>query len=139
MFSIEIQLDNDDLPEDWTDENIIDFINQLLARKKKKRLGYKSGLDVKNHPYFKDIPWSELENMSYVSPFVFETEDNFDDSYAQKQDNDSIYDGNKDLYIFEVNNSSFFPFPFVSFVSASLFFCSNSSFFLFASNCLKAS
>ena len=108
MFSIEIQLDKDDLPEDWTDENIIDFINQLLARKKKKRLGYKSGLDVKNHPYFKDIPWSELENMSYVSPFVFETEDNFDDSYAQKQDNDSIYDGNKDLYIFEVNNSSFF-------------------------------
>ena len=46
--------------------------------------------------------------MTFESPFVFDTEDNFDDSYAQKQDNDSIYDGNKDLYIFEVNNSSFF-------------------------------
>ena len=108
MFSIEIKLDNDDLPDDWVDENIIDFINKLLTRKKKKRLGYKNGLDVKNHPYFNDILWSQLENMTLESPFVFETEDNFDDSYAQKQDNDSIYDGKKEIYIFEVNDSKMF-------------------------------
>ena len=108
MFSIEIKLDNDDLPDDWADENIIDFINKLLTRKKKKRLGYKNGLDVKNHPYFNDILWSQLENMTLESPFVFETEDNFDDSYAQKQDNDSIYDGKKEIYIFEVNDSKMF-------------------------------
>ena len=82
MFSIEIQLDNDDLPEDWVDDNIIDFINKLLIRKKKKRLGYKSGLEVKNHPWFNDVLWSKLENMTLESPFVFDTEDNFDDSYA---------------------------------------------------------
>ena len=108
MFSLEIQLDNDDLPEDWVDDNIIDFINHLLVRKKKKRLGYKSDVEVKNHPYFKNIPWAELENMTFESPFVFDTEDNFDDSYAQKQDNDSIYEGNKELYIFDVNNSLIF-------------------------------
>ena len=108
MFSIEIKLDNDDLPDDWVDENIIDFINKLLVRKKKKRLGYKDGLEVKNHPYFNDILWSQLENMTFESPFVFETEDNFDDSYAQKQDNDSIYEGKKEIYIYEVNDSKLF-------------------------------
>ena len=38
----------------------------------------------------------------------FDSEDNFDDSYAQKQDNDSIYEGNKELYILEVNESMTF-------------------------------
>ena len=38
----------------------------------------------------------------------FDSEDNIDDSYAQKQDNDSIYEGNKELYILEVNESMTF-------------------------------
>ena len=108
MFSIEIKLDNDDLPEDWEDNNIIDFINKLLERKKKKRLGYKNGSDVKNHPYFNDISWTQIENLTMESPFIFDTEDNFDDSYAQQQDNDSIYDGKKELFVLEVNDSMFF-------------------------------
>ena len=108
MFSIEIQLDNDDLPDDWEDANIIDFINCLLARKKRKRLGYKNIHDVKEHPYFKDISWYQIENMTMNSPFVFDSEDNFDDSYVQQQENDSIYEGNKELYIFEVNESKLF-------------------------------
>ena len=108
MFSIEIQLDNDDLPDDWEDANIIDFINCLLERKKRKRLGYKNIHDVKEHPYFKDISWYQIENMTMNSPFVFDSEDNFDDSYVQQQENDSIYEGNKELYIFEVNESKLF-------------------------------
>ena len=105
MFSIEIKLDNDDLPEDWEDYNIIDFINSLLIRKKRKRLGSKNANEVKNHPYFQNINWSQIESMTMESPFVFDTEDNFDDSYAQQQENDSIYDGKKELYILEVNES----------------------------------
>ena len=105
MFNIEIKLDNDDLPSDWEDENILDFINKLLARKKKKRLGFKGGYEVKNHPWFNDISWTQIETLSQNSPFVFDTEDNFDDSYAQKQDNDSIYEGKKELFILEVNES----------------------------------
>ena len=76
--------------------------------KKKKRLGYKSGTEVKNHPWFNDILWTQIENMSLESPFVFFQEDNFDDSYAQKEDNDSIYEGNKELFILEVNDSNMF-------------------------------
>ena len=105
MFTLEIKLDHDDLPEDWEDDNIIDFINKLLKRKKAKRLGSKGCYEIKNHPWFKDI---QIENCTFTSPFVFDSEDNFDDSYAQKQDNDSIYEGKKELYIFEVNESASF-------------------------------
>lgn len=108
MFNIEIKLDKDDLPEDWKDENVIDFINKLLERKKKNRLGYNTDTEVKEHPWFKDIPWEQIENMTYDSPFVFDTEDNFDESYAQMVENDSIYDGNKELYVLEVNDSKLF-------------------------------
>jgi hypothetical protein len=108
MFTLEIKLDHDDLPEDWEDDNILDFINKLLKRKKTKRLGSKGCYEIKNHPWFKDIQWEQIENCTFTSPFVFDSEDNFDDSYAQKQDNDSIYEGKKELYIFEVNESASF-------------------------------
>ena len=108
MFNIEIKLDKDDLPEEWKDENIIDFINKLLERKKKNRLGYNTDIEVKEHPWFKDIPWEQIENMTYDSPFIFDTEDNFDDSYAQQEEDELIYEGNKELYILEVNDSNLF-------------------------------
>jgi serine/threonine protein kinase len=108
MMNLEIKLDKDDLPEDWKDENVIDFINKLLERKKKKRLGYKTDLEVKNHPYFNNISFDLIENMKFESPFIFDTEDNFDDSYAQMQENDSIYEGNKEIFIDEVNESNMF-------------------------------
>ena len=105
MFNLEIKLDKDDLPEDWEDNNIIDIINALLKRKRVKRLGNKGCREIKNHPWFKDTQWEQIENGSLTSPFDFDTEDNFDDSYAKKQDNDSIYEGKKELYINEVNES----------------------------------
>ena len=108
MMNLEIKLDKDDLPEDWKDENIIDFINKLLERKKKKRLGFKTDLEVKNHPYFNNISFDLIENMKFESPFIFDNEDNFDDSYAQMQENDSIYEGNKEIFIDEVNESNMF-------------------------------
>ena len=108
MLNIEIKLDKDDLPDDWNDDNVLDFINKLLERKKNNRLGYNSDNEVKNHPWFNNIPWDDIENMNYESPFVFDTEDNFDDSYAKMEENDSIYEGNKELYILEVNDSNMF-------------------------------
>ena len=108
MFNIEIKLDKDDLPDEWKNEHVIDFINKLLERKKKNRLGYNSDIEVKEHPWFNDIPWEQIENMTYDSPFTFDTEDNFDDSYAQMQENDSIYEGNKEFFILEVNDSNLF-------------------------------
>ena len=108
MFTLEIKLDSSDLPEDWEDENIIDIINKLLKRKRTKRLGSKGCSEIKNHPWFKGVQWEQIENCTFTSPFMFDSEDNFDDSYAQKQDNDSIYEGKKELYIYEVNESKTF-------------------------------
>ena len=108
MFILEIKLGNEDLPEDWEDDNIIDIINKLLKRKRGKRLGSKGGSEVKNHPWFKDTQWEQIENFSFTSPFVFDTEDNFDESYVQKENNDSIYEGKKELFIIEVNESKDF-------------------------------
>ena len=71
-------------------------------------MGSKGCNEIKNHPYFKDIQWEQIENCTLNSPFVFDSEDNFDDSYAKKVDNDSIYDGKKELYILEVNESKTF-------------------------------
>ena len=108
MFTIEIKVDNEDLPDEWNDDNVLDFINKLLKRKKGKRLGCKGCSEIKDHPWFKDVQWDQIENFTIASPFSFESEDNFDDSYAQKQDNDSIYEGKKELYIIEVNESKTF-------------------------------
>ena len=108
MFTLEIKVDNEDLPDDWEDDNILDFINKLLKRKKGKRLGSKGCKEIKEHPWFENVQWEQIENCTLNSPFVFDTEDNFDDSYAKKQDNDSIYEGKKDIYISEVNGSKTF-------------------------------
>ena len=108
MFKFEIELNNDDFPEDWEDTNALDIINKLLKRKKAKRLGNKGSDEVKEHPWFKDIQWEQIENCTLKSPFIFDTEDNFDASYCQKKDDDSIYEGKKNLYIAEANNSLLF-------------------------------
>jgi len=105
MFTYEIKLENKDLPKNWKDENILDIINNLLKRKRTKRLGSKGCSEIKNHPWFKDVQWEQIENCTINSPFIFDTEDNFDKKYAQKLDDDSIYEGKKEEYINKVNES----------------------------------
>ena len=100
MLSFEINLEKNVIPDDW-DNNVADLINGLLKRKKKFRLGSKGFDEVKNHPWFKDIDWDIIENCELISPFKIKDLDNF----AKKQDGDSIYEGNKQLYINKVNES----------------------------------
>uniref|UniRef100_A0A915DWV0 Protein kinase domain-containing protein n=1 Tax=Ditylenchus dipsaci TaxID=166011 RepID=A0A915DWV0_9BILA len=37
-----------------------DFIRRLLNRNPEQRLGYKSGREVKQHPFFKNLDWQQL-------------------------------------------------------------------------------
>lgn len=104
IFNIKINLDEDDIPEGW-DISLADLINRLLKLKKKFRLGTNGFDEVKNHPWFKDIQWDKIENFEFVSPFVIEDGDNFDKEHAEKKDDDSIYEGNKQLYINKINES----------------------------------
>ena len=104
LFSHEINLTDDDIPEGW-DTSIADLINRLLQRKKKKRLGNNGINEFKNHPWFKDVQWDQVENFAFNSPFVIDSEDNFEKSFVEKEDDDSIYEGKKQIYINAINES----------------------------------
>ena len=47
----------------------------------------------------------KIENGEFISPFKIGEGDNFDKEYVEKQDDDSIYEGNKQLYINKINES----------------------------------
>lgn len=48
----------------------VDFINSLLIRKPKHRLGGQAGVkDLKAHPWFREFPWKELEDYEVRPPF----------------------------------------------------------------------
>ena len=58
-----------DIPENWN-PNVVDLVNKLIARKEDTRLGAKGAKSVKNHPWFNDIDWDEIENHRYKPDFV---------------------------------------------------------------------
>ena len=76
------------LPDKWTDPNVIDFVNRLLTRKPEERLGSKGIEEVMNHPWLNDINWKHKEAMTQSSPFSFDSQDNFDEYYANKKEDE---------------------------------------------------
>ncbi len=87
IISKQAKLRNDDIPDDWSNESM-DFINHLLQRKPKKRLGYNGIEEIKNHPWMKDIEWELLYRKKIEAPFVPPTsKENFDKRYCEGQDN----------------------------------------------------
>ncbi|ODV63685.1 kinase-like protein [Ascoidea rubescens DSM 1968] len=89
---------NDNLlfPSD-IDELARDLIQRLLIRSPEKRLG--SGVngveDIKNHRFFHDIDWDQLNGKKYTPPFkppvnnAFDTS-NFDDEFTNEMPTDSV-------------------------------------------------
>jgi hypothetical protein len=87
IISKQAKLKSDDIPEDWSNESM-DFINQLLQRKPKKRLGFNGVGEIKNHPWMKNIDWESLSKKLIDAPFVPPTtKENFDKRYCEGQDN----------------------------------------------------
>lgn len=69
------------VPNGWS-ENAADLINKLIIRKDDQRLGKNGICEIKNHPWFNDIDWIELENHRLEAPFIpVNIEDYFDESY----------------------------------------------------------
>lgn len=50
----------------------------MIQRKPANRLGLNGPTEVKNHPWLKDFPWTDLWNKKIVAPFIPPKEDNFD-------------------------------------------------------------
>ena len=87
IISKQAKLTKDELPDDWS-ENSRDFINLLLQRKPKKRLGYNGVKEIKEHIWMKDIDWELLLQKKIEAPFIPSIDkENFDKKYCEGEDN----------------------------------------------------
>ena len=86
MISYQAKIEEEEMKEGWSLESI-DFINSLLIRKEKKRLGTIKGIkELKEHPWLKYYPWKDLSNKVLPAPFIPEKIDNFDKKYCESID-----------------------------------------------------
>jgi hypothetical protein len=86
MISYQAKIEENEVKEGWSTE-CVDFINQLLQRKVKKRLGSSNGIkELKKHDWMKYYPWKELSTKSLPAPFIPEKMDNFDKKYCESID-----------------------------------------------------
>ena len=86
IISKQAKISREELPDDWS-ENSRDFINLLLQRKPKKRLGYNGVNEIKEHPWMKDIDFDLLFNKKIEAPFIPPIDkENFDKKYCEGED-----------------------------------------------------
>ena len=86
IIAKQAKISREELPEDWG-ENSREFINSLLQRKPKKRLGYNGVNEIKEHPWMKDIDWDLLYNKKIEAPFIPPIDkENFDKKYCEGED-----------------------------------------------------
>ena len=73
-----------------------DLIEKLFVNNPKKRLGYKSANEVKNHPFFKDIDFNKVLNKEYKPPFVPKLDSDIDLKYFEEIHGEGIEGENKE-------------------------------------------
>ena len=76
VASRQAKIKDKDLPSGWT-KKCADFINGLIQRRKELRLGYRSILEIKNHPWFEDFNWNDLLNKKIKCPWKPPYEENY--------------------------------------------------------------
>ena len=86
IIAKQAKLEIEEIPDDWSDESR-DFINLLLQRKPKKRLGYNGVKEIKDHPWMNDINWELLMQKKMDAPFIPPShKENFDKKYCEGED-----------------------------------------------------
>ena len=78
-------IEYDELPNGYHDE-AADFINQLIQRKPKNRLGRDSISEVINHPWLQGFDWEGMKQKNLRAYYIPKEGDNFDKKYCL-QDN----------------------------------------------------
>lgn len=71
------------LPNTYYDEEICNFINGLLVSNCEKRLGRKSVIELKAHPWFNNFKWEKLKDKTMNSPFNISSFNNFDKNLCE--------------------------------------------------------
>ncbi|CAD8138029.1 unnamed protein product [Paramecium octaurelia] len=68
LLSKQVQIKQSQLPIGWSLE-AGDFINKLIQRKPENRLGANSPSDVKNHRWFQNFNWQNLQSKIMIPPY----------------------------------------------------------------------
>jgi len=85
ILTRQAQIDYDELPEGYSNE-AADFINKLIQRKPKNRLGKNGIKEVINHPWLQGFDWDELKKKNLEAFFIPKIGDNFDKKFCLKSD-----------------------------------------------------
>ena len=101
MALLEGKITKDLIPKDWSLE-AADFINKLIKKKIKERLGYNGISEIKNHSWLNSIDWNKLYNKKIIPPFKPKPGDNYDFKTANKKDSilKDSENGPQDSYTF---------------------------------------
>ena len=84
VLSKQVQINKKFIPNKWSFE-CADFINKLIQRKPKNRLGYNGINEIKEHIWLKFFNWKDLYLRKLDAPFVPPFDDNFDTFYCNKE------------------------------------------------------
>ena len=89
-YYVKLQNNITDIKVDYKDaknysRNCIDFLNNLVISDPKKRIGFKDINELKNHSWFTEYDWYNLEKKSLDSPFkLIENEIEIDQALCNK-------------------------------------------------------
>ena len=83
ILTRQAEIDYDDLPDGFSND-IADFINKLIQRKPKNRLGKDSIYEVIEHPWFNEFDWDNVAKKKTKAPYLPKFGDNFDKKYCLK-------------------------------------------------------
>ena len=81
ILTRQAEIDYEDLPEGFSNETA-DFINKLIQRKPKNRLGKESINEVIGHPWFNGLAWDNAYKKKLKAPYLPKIGDNFDKKYC---------------------------------------------------------
>ena len=81
ILTKQAHIDYEDLPDGYQDE-AADFINKLIQRKPKNRLGKGGIKEVLNHPWLKGFDWEKMKNKSLKAYYLPKEGDNYDKKYC---------------------------------------------------------
>jgi len=105
MFSKEINVKASDVPPGWSLE-AADFINKLLKKKSKERLGKGGIIELKDHSWLKGIQWQDIYKKEVYTPFIPPDGENYDSNYCNKVD---VVDKMKyEYFLNKINNLKLF-------------------------------
>ena len=92
------------------DDEVIDFVNRLVKRKPKDRLGYHDISEIFDHPFLKDVHWKKISQFEEKSPLKdkIAPRGNYNKSYVNAPGDFELTEGEIKKCLKIVNESKIF-------------------------------